>query len=170
MFFETSLLSENYINFHRLIIHRMISRHKIVILSVFFLTGAFLLPLKAQDKQHELIRGKTVSELLKSGEKHSYTVNLQKNMFAFFRLMQEGVDAIITTYDPDGNRIQSFDSPNRRYGEKAVTLFSGKKGTNRLEVTAIEPQGWQGDYNITWEKLESKGTSPAKQIDQLFTP
>jgi CubicO group peptidase (beta-lactamase class C family) len=168
--FETCHLSENYSNFHRIIIQKMTLRNKIVLLSVLFLAAAVLLPCKAQEKQYVLIRGKRVSELLKSGETHRYSINLQKNKFAFFRLIQEGVDAMITTYDPEGNRIQSFDSPNGRHGPELVTLFSDKKGNYIFEVKALEPPGWQGYYDLTWEKLEPKGSSPAKQIDQLLTP
>ena len=140
-----------------------------LILFAFLLTVCFSLPLKSQDKQSELLKGKSVSELLKAGDKHKYTVRLEKDQFAFFRLTQKGVDAIITTYDPDGKKIESFDRPNGRNGDELVTLFSDKKGNYMLEVTALEERGHPGNYDLTWEKLEPKGTIPQKQIDQLFT-
>jgi len=133
------------------------------------LTICFSLPLKSQDKQSDLIKGQRVSELLKAGEKHKYIVKLNKDQFAFFRLVQKGVDAMITTYDPDGKKIESFDSPNSRKGDELVTLFSDKKGNYSLEITALEKKGHQGNYELTWEKLEPKGSTPQKQIDQLFT-
>ena len=129
----------------------------------------FSLPLKSQDKQSELILGKKVSELLKAGEKHKYIVKLEKDQFAFFRLEQKGVDAMITTFDPDGKKIESFDSPNGRKGDELVTLFTGKKGSYVLEVTALEEKGHLGNYDLIFEKLEPKGSTPDKQIDQLFT-
>ena len=48
-------------------------------------------------------------------------------------------------------------------------MFSDKKGNYSLEVTALEEKGHQGNYDITFEKLEPKGSTPQKQIDQLFT-
>jgi len=60
------------------------------------LTISFSLPLKSQDKQSELIKGVKVAELLKAGDKHKYRVKLEKDQFAFFRLTQKGVDALIT--------------------------------------------------------------------------
>jgi CubicO group peptidase (beta-lactamase class C family) len=133
------------------------------------LTICFSLPVKSQDKQSDLIKGKRVSELLKAGEKHKYIVKLEKDQFAFFRLEQKGVYAMITTYDPDGKKIESFDSPNGRKGDELVTLFSDKKGNYSLEITALEEKGHQGNYDITFETLEPKGSTPQKQIDQLFS-
>jgi CubicO group peptidase (beta-lactamase class C family) len=141
----------------------------IIILSAFLLTVSFSLPLKSQDKQSLLVKGVKVSELLKAGDKHKYIVKLEKDQFAFFRLLQKGVDAMIITFDPDGKKIESFDSPNGRRGDELVTLFSDKKGDYTLEVTALEEKGHQGNYDLTWEKLEPKGTTPQAQIDQLFS-
>jgi CubicO group peptidase (beta-lactamase class C family) len=141
----------------------------LAVLFAVVLTVCFSLPLKSQDKQSELIKGKKVSELLKSGEKHEFKVKLEKDQFAFFRLEQKGVDAKITIIDPDGKRLESFDSPNGRKGEEPVTLFSDKKGVYTLEVTALEPKGREGNYDLIWLKQEPKGITPQKQIDQLFS-
>lgn len=141
---------------------------------LFFLSGLlflflFSIPLIGQDKQSELKKGVPVSELLKAGDKHKYTVVMDANMFTYFNLIQDGVDAEITTYDPDGNKIQSFDSPNGRKGPEPVTIFSNKKGEYVLEVKVLGEEGPQGKYKLTWEILEPRGSTPEKQVDQLFT-
>ncbi len=59
---------------------------------------------------------------------------MDADQFAFFRLEQKGVDARITTYDPDGQKIQFFDSPNGKKGDEIITLFSGKKGNYILRL------------------------------------
>ena len=133
------------------------------------LTVSFSLPIKSQDKQSELKKGKSISETLKTGEKHRYTVKLEANQFASFTLEQKGIDAQVTTIDPDGKKIRDFDSPNWRRGPEPVTLFSDKKGSYVLEVISLDEKGRQGHYDLIWEKLEPKGTTPDKQIDQLFT-
>ena len=141
--------------------------------SLFFLLSLLLLffsvPLKSQDRQSELTKGVLHSELLKAGDKHRYTVKIDADRFAYFNIIQDGVDVMITTFDPDGKKIQSFDSPNGRKGPEPVMLFSDKKGNYVLEVTALEEKGHQGNYTIIWEKLEPRGVTPEKQIDQLFT-
>ena len=126
-------------------------------------------PLKSQLRQSELKKGVPLSELLKAGDTLRYTVKMDANMFSYFNLLQDGVDAMITTFDPDGKKIQSFDSPNGRKGPEPVTLFSDKRGSYVLEVTALEENGHQGKYKLTWIRLEPKGSTPEKQIDQLFT-
>ncbi len=83
--------------------------------------------------------------------------------------MQNGIDAMITTYDPDGNKLKDFDSPNFRNGAEPVTLFTNKKGIYVVEVTSIDTKDQQGKFELTWIKLEPKGITPEKQIDQLFT-
>jgi len=76
---------------------------------------------------------------------------------------------MITTYDPDGNKMEEFDSPNFRNGDEPVLLFTGKKGIYVLEVTSIDTKDQVGKYDLTWLKLEPRGTTPEEQIDQLFT-
>ena len=138
------------------------------LLCLLFLT-LFSILLKSQDRQTELKKGVPISELLKADDTLRYTVAMDVNMFAYFNLLQDGVDAVITTYDPEGKKIKSFDSPNGRNGLEPVTLISDKKGNYVLEVTALEEKGHQGNYKLTWIKLEPRGTTPEKLIDQLFT-
>lgn len=144
-------------------------KKSVSVLLAIMLTVSFSLTLNGQDKQSELIKGKKVSELLKSGDKQKYIVKMEKDQFAIFRLNQNGVDAMVTTFDPDGKKIQDFDSPDGRHGDELVTMFSDKKGDYSLEVTALEPKGRQGNYDLVFEKLEPKGLTPQKLIDQLFT-
>ncbi len=125
-------------------------------------------PAEGQQKLAELKRGIAVSDLLKKDAPHRYTVNLDASQFAFFNLVQHGIDAMITTYDPDGNKMEEFDSPNFRNGDEPVTLFTGKKGTYVLEVSSLDTKDQQGMYELTWQIAEPKGTTPEKQIDQLF--
>ncbi len=139
-----------------------------LLISLLFICNS--VSLQSQDKQFDLTKGVPVSQILKAGEKHKYSVKVESGKFAYFILMQEGVDAMITTFDPDGKKIQSFDSPNGRMGPEPVFLFTGKKGNYTLEVSALEEKGHQGKYKLTWEKLEPKGLTPQAQIDQLFTP
>ncbi len=144
-------------------------RNLLLMLCLLFLIP-FSVPLKSQDRQSELKKGVPLSELLKTGDKHRYTVTMEANMFAYFNLIQDGVDVMITTFDPDGKKIQSFNSLNGRKGSEPVTLFSDKRGNYVLEVTALDEKGHQGKYKLIWVKLEPRGITPDKIVDQLFTP
>jgi CubicO group peptidase (beta-lactamase class C family) len=123
---------------------------------------------KGQQKRIELKKGILVSDVLKKDAVHKYTINLDANQFAVFNLVQHGIDAMITTYDANGNKIEDFDSPNFRNGDEPVILISEKKGTYILEVSSIDTKDQQGKYELIWKILEPRGTTPEKQIDQLF--
>ena len=129
-------------------------------------------PIKSQDKQFELIKGVPRSELLKAEEKHRYTVKLDAGRFAYFVFLADDIDALITAYDPDGKKLQSVYSPY------PVMIFSDKKGDYILEVKTLVEKGEVKTlvekshvvmYKLSWEKLEPKGTTPEKQIDQIFS-
>ncbi len=141
--------------------------HAFIIVSLFFMMT--ILPANGQEKQVGLKKGLLISDVLKKDAPHRYAVSLEANQFAYFNLVQHGIDAQITTFDPDGNKIEDFDSPNFRNGDEPITLFSDKKGTYILEVSSIDTKEQQGKFDLTWMKLEPKGTTPEKQIDQLFT-
>lgn len=53
---------------------KMKLKKNVIFLFAILLTVSLSRPLKSQDKQSELIKGKRVSELLKAGDKHKYTV------------------------------------------------------------------------------------------------
>ena len=98
-------------------------KKNLTILLAFLLTISFSLPVKSQDKKSGLIKGQKVSALLKAGEKHTYTINLEKDQFALFRLEQKGVDALISTVNPSGKKLEDFDSPNGRKGDEIIILL-----------------------------------------------
>jgi CubicO group peptidase (beta-lactamase class C family) len=125
--------------------------------------------LKAQTKQSELLIGAHISTVLKPGEKHQYTLKLKDEQFAFIKLVQKGVDIIITSYDADGKKIADFDSPNGKYGPELITIVSGKRGNYMLEVRPFDEKEPQGNYELNIEKIEPKAVTPSKQVDQLFS-
>jgi len=93
--------------------------------------------LRSQTRQNELLKGSEVSRIIKPGEAHQYVVKLDADQFAFFKLIQEGIDVIITTYDPDGKKLEEFDSPNGSDGPEYITIVTGKKGNYILEVCTL---------------------------------
>jgi CubicO group peptidase (beta-lactamase class C family) len=126
--------------------------------------------LTAQTKIGELRKGIRVSEEIKPGEIHQYTVSMNADQFAFFRVLQKGIDVKITTHDVFGNKLEDFDTPNGRYGEETASLVSVKKGMYLVEVGTIEEKGPAGSYFITLEKLEATGSTNSKITDQMFSP
>ncbi len=126
--------------------------------------------LQAQVQKGALIKGKTVAMEIAPQERHQYAVNLEKNQFAFFRLMQAGVDLKITTFDAQGKKIEEFDSPNGRNGAELFSLKSNEKGKYIVEVAPLDENEPSGKYDILLRLVKPRAVSLNDQVDELFAP
>ena len=94
--------------------------------------------LSAQVDKGELrINEKVSFELLKN-ESHLFTVDLDKDQYVLLKLDQRGIDVLITTFDPTGEKIESFDSPNGNNGPEYITIISNSAGSYKLEVKPLD--------------------------------
>jgi CubicO group peptidase (beta-lactamase class C family) len=109
-----------------------------------------------------------VNATISSNERHMYKVKMTKDEFAAFRLMQQGVDVMITTYDLNGKKIADFDSPNGRFGPEFFTLTSGKPGEYAIEVKTLEENVTSGNYELTVERMKPKAITAAEKVDELL--
>ena len=131
----------------------------------------FQLPfLQAQTQKGVLLKGKTISSEIAPGEKHQYKVNLDKNQFAFFKLMQKGVDLTITTYNAKGEKLENFDSPNGKYGPELFTIISNDNGAYIIEVAPYDEKEPLGNYQLKAEIIKPKAVSQNDQVDEIFAP
>lgn len=131
----------------------------------------FFLPLSmmfAQVQKGELLKGKTITTEIAPKEQHKYVVNLEKNQFAFFKLMQEGVDVKITTFTPQGKKIEEFDSPNGQNGAELFSLKSDEKGKYIVEVSPLEENESKGKYSISLNLVKPKAVTLNEQVDEVF--
>ncbi len=126
--------------------------------------------IQAQIQKGELFKGKSTTSEITPTEKHQYTINLEKDQYVFFKLMQKGVDIKITTYDTEGEKIEDFDSPNEKNGPELFTLISRKKGVYVIEVSPFDEKEPTGNYELTVEIIKPKATLPNDQVDEIFAP
>ncbi len=147
----------------------LIMNQTIIRLSLLLVLCAPLITLQAQVKKGELFKGKLTSSEISNPEKHQYTINLEKDQFVFFKLMQEGIDLQVTTYNTLGEKLENFDSPNYRNGYELFTLASDKKGEYRIEVESIDEQGHTGTYELLMQSIKPKAVTQNEQVDELFT-
>ena len=124
---------------------------------------------EGQTQSGELTKGESVSSEIAPGEKHQYKVKLEKDQFAFFRLMQKGVDMKINTYDSKGDKIEEFDSPNGKNGPELFTLISSDKGDYIVEVYPFDEMEPKGIYDLSVVEIKPKAVLPNDQVDELFT-
>lgn len=136
---------------------------------IFALFFCFSLPvLMAQVQKGELLKAKTVSSEITPKEQHKYLVSLEKSQFAFIRVMQEGVDLKITTYTPQGKKIEEFDSPNGRNGAELFSLRSDEKGKYIIEVAPLDENEPKGKYTISLSLIKPKAVTLNDQVDEVF--
>ena len=123
---------------------------------------------QAQSKGR-LVESVPVSSEITPGEKHQYKVRLGKDQFGFFRLMQKGVDIMVTTYNAKGEKIEDFDSPNGKHGPELFTLTSGDAAEYMIEVAPFSKDEPRGKYELRIEKISQAARTPNEKVDQLFT-
>ncbi len=147
----------------------MIMNQTLIRLSFLLLILAPIGILQAQVQKGELFKGKLTSSEITSNKKHRYTINLEKDQFVFLKLMQQGIDLQVTTYNTLGEKLEGFDSPNYRNGYELVTLSSDKKGKYSIEIESIDEKDHTGTYELLMQSIKPKAVTQNEQVDQLFT-
>ena len=135
-----------------------------LIISLLFQMGF----ISGQTQKGALIKGKKMMSEIAPNEVHKYQVTLEKDQFAFFKLMQKGIDLQVTTYDHEGKKMGNFDSPNGKNGPELFSIISVKKGKYVIEVSPLDDKEPTGSYELEMLILKPKATTPGTQVDQLF--
>lgn len=149
--------------FHRFMMSQ--TRYKLALLLILCFTISLT---HAQTKKGELATGKSITSEITPTETHLYTLFLEKDQIAFFKLMQMGVDMKITTYDADGEKIEDLDSPNGANGPEHFTISSPKKGRYVIEVSPFDENEPSGRYELVVEAIKFKPTTPNELTDEIF--
>jgi len=93
--------------------------------------------------------GLPIERTLAGGQSHSYTIGLDKDQFLQLVVEQLGIDVVIRTFSPSGQRLGEFDSPNGANGPEPVTVTAAASGQYRIEVAPLEPREVQpGRYEV----------------------
>ena len=124
---------------------------------------------QAQIQKGLLTKEKVITSEISPNEKHQYKVKLGKDQFAFLKLMQKGVDMKITTYDPKGEKLEEFDSPNGKNGPEFITLISSNKGEYIIEAYPFDEKEPSGVYTLSIQTIKSKAVTANEKVDELFT-
>lgn len=122
----------------------------------------------AQTDKGSLELGKVQKHSTNSLDKHVFNLDLDKDQFVFLKVMQQGVDLQITTYDAKGDKIADFDSPNGTDGPELVQLITSDKGVYKIEVYPYNSDAFEGDYEINLQLLEPIAISKEGKVDQAF--
>lgn len=125
--------------------------------------------IQAQIEKGGLVQGKLIESRINSDERHKYTINLRKDQFVFFELMQNGIDLKVTTYNTLNEKLEEFDSPNWRNGYELGTIASDSKGKYSIEVESIDDKEHTGKYELFVQSIKPKAVTQNEKVDELFT-
>jgi len=125
--------------------------------------------IQAQIEKGQLVQGKLIESEITSDEKHQFTIHLKKDQYAFLKLMQDGIDLKVTTYNNLDEKTGEFDSPNYRNGYELFTIASDKKGEYLIEVESIDEKDHAGAYQLFVQSIKAKAVTQNEQVDELFT-
>jgi CubicO group peptidase (beta-lactamase class C family) len=112
--------------------------------------------------------GKITKSEIEPPDVHRYKVDLKRNDFCALVVQQKGIDLMIRLIGPDGDILRDFDSPNGRWGAEFVSHFAEAGGIYTVEIRPLNEDRSKGQYSLELLKKEPKGTTPEKQVDQLF--
>ena len=84
---------------------------------------------------------------LKRGEANSYRITLTTGQFVNAVVEQQGIDAIVTIFSPDGSQLSVTDSQNGRWGSEPVLLIATTPGDYRVEIKCASTDA-EASYQI----------------------
>ena len=83
---------------------------------------------------------------LGGGQVHAFEVALKAGDALFGRVVQRGIDVVVTLRDPEGGVVMEVDSPNGAHGPEPLAFVAARAGSHALEVRALEPAAAAGHY------------------------
>ncbi|MBX7223283.1 MAG: CHAT domain-containing protein [Blastocatellia bacterium] len=137
--------------------------------AVLFAVGFLFIGVSAQVSQTAadavpLPADKPLEQELKGGDRHNYTVSLEKGTYLHAVVEQKGIDVLVTVYGPDGAKLVAVDSPNGTQGPEPVYLIAEQSGLYRLEVSSLEKNAPAGRYEA---KVVENRPSTAQDVHRL---
>jgi CHAT domain-containing protein/Tfp pilus assembly protein PilF len=90
---------------------------------------------------------------LVGGEVHAYRLRLEAQQYARVQGYFFGVDAGMTLYGPDGNKLEEVALPRSVTCQKSLMWVSKTAGEYRVEVRALDPKAGGGKYTMELPRL-----------------
>src|SRR5215831_1491264 len=78
--------------------------------------------------------GPPIERTLAGAQTHTYSITLEKEQFAHVVVDQHGIDVVIRTFSPSGQKLNEFDSPNGINGPEDATIVATADGQYRIQV------------------------------------
>ncbi|MEW6737404.1 MAG: CHAT domain-containing tetratricopeptide repeat protein, partial [Acidobacteriota bacterium] len=129
-------------------------------------TEAVLFPTPIQCDKNQAARiipiqeGSSIEQESIGSDPHCYELKLLADQFLHLVVNQDGIDVVVTLYDPDGKELIKVDSPNGTQGPESFILMATKTDSYRLSISSSKPVA-DGRYTVTIKELR-----PASAMDR----
>ena len=136
----------------------------IALFFVFLMFSGSLIARGMAQNDRVIVVGEEISESLKAGSVHAYTIQLDAKQFVFGRVMQHSADVEVTIYNPEGKKAAEFN--NTPTGRQIFQWNTKAEGDYRIEVKSVGEE--DGDYSILVSLVEPTADDPAGRADQMM--
>jgi CHAT domain-containing protein/Tfp pilus assembly protein PilF len=97
--------------------------------------------------------GKPVERELSGGQSHFYKIPLTSGQYLQVIVSQNGIDALVALFTPDGKKIGDVDSEKTTVRSETISAIAEAPGAYRIEVRSSEKAAQTGRYEIKIEEL-----------------
>src|SRR4030095_4193900 len=97
--------------------------------------------------------GKPVERWLSGGQSHFYKIPLTSGQYLQVIVSQNGIDALVALFTPDGKKIGDVDSEKTTVRSEIISAIAEAPGAYRIEVRSAEKAAQTGRYEIKVEEL-----------------
>lgn len=112
-----------------------------------------------------LKQGESLKREITRGQAHDFGVALEAGQYVKVVVEQQGIDLVISTFNPDGSPQMEFDNPTGLRGRKFVLIMAGVAGVYRLEVRPVERWAAAGAYEISVESARLPTPADEKRLE-----
>ncbi|HEU0172959.1 MAG TPA: tetratricopeptide repeat protein, partial [Blastocatellia bacterium] len=105
------------------------------------------------EEDHLLGPGKPVERELSAGRSHFYKISLTSGQYLQVTVSQQGIDALVALFTPDGRKIGEVDGEQATVGAETISAIAEAPGAYRIEVRSAEKTVQTGRYEINVGEL-----------------
>jgi len=111
-----------------------------------------------------LHEGTTTEHEISGGALRTFSIRLDANRYVHIIVEQEGIDVLVTVFDPDKLKQTQVDRPNGIYGPESLSLVTNKTGVYELKVQSFERSAAPGRILISIESPRLPQPSDYRRI------
>jgi len=97
--------------------------------------------------------GKPIERELSGGQSHFYKIAMTSGQYLRITVSQQGIDALVALFTPDGNKVGEVDSDQATVGSEMMSAVAEAAGAYKIEVRSTEKTAKTGRYEIKVEEL-----------------